>query len=65
MFSFPVFHGGSYVCLGFCVLGKQPLLIITDCTDVPRVVLKELKKVQWEVRHGNPSSSSGGALSCL
>lgn len=50
IYSFPVFHGGSYVCLGFCVLGKENLLIITDCTDVPQVVREELRKIQWEVR---------------
>ncbi|XP_026192860.1 uncharacterized protein LOC34619120 [Cyclospora cayetanensis] len=42
IFSFPVYHGGSYVCLGLMSLGAEPFLLLSDVTAVPAVVLQRL-----------------------
>ncbi|CDJ40578.1 hydrolase-like protein, putative [Eimeria tenella] len=42
IFSFPIYHGGSYVCLGLVALGLEPFLLLSDVTAVPPVVLERL-----------------------
>lgn len=40
--SFPIYHGGTYVCLGLTVFGAEPFLLLSDVTAVPPPVLQRL-----------------------
>lgn len=49
--SFPVYHGGTYVSLGFVVGRQETLLYISDVTSIPQNVMRRLKQIpNLEVR---------------
>nr|PIM04723.1 metallo-beta-lactamase domain protein [Toxoplasma gondii COUG] len=43
--SFPVFHGGVYVSLGFLVGAREKLVYISDVTSFPPPVLRRLRQI--------------------
>ncbi|PFH38269.1 hypothetical protein BESB_006100 [Besnoitia besnoiti] len=46
IYSFPVYHGGPYVSLGFLVDGREKLVYISDVTSFPAPVLHRLRHME-------------------